>query len=339
MVQPTAMKQPNNRRLFRFLFFFMLIIGAGVFFANAQPVSEHGQLSVKGGQLVDAKGKPLVLRGVSFGWHNYWPRFYNEAAVNWLATDWYATVVRAAMGVEPDGGYSKKPTEAKEKIRAIIDGAIKSGVYVIVDWHSHNINTAEAVAFFKEISAAYSRYPNIIYEIFNEPDHETWAEVKKYSAEVIAAIRANDKDNIILVGSPHWDQDLKIVADDPLTGYNNIMYSLHYYAATHKQGLRDQADYAIGKGIPIFISECAGMEATGNGPINDEEWQRWIDWSEANKISWVVWSVSEKDETCSMLKASAGAEGKWDDRDLKESGLKAREYLRYFNRVNNRSGR
>ncbi len=330
------MKQPIGPRLLHFLFFLFMIMPA---ITQAQLVAEHGRLSVKGAQLVDAKGKPLVLRGMSFGWHNWWPRFYNESAVQWLASDWYTTVVRAAMGVEPEGGYIKKPSESKEKIRAVIDGAIKAGIYVIVDWHSHNINTAEAVAFFKEISAAYGKYPNIIYEVFNEPDHESWADVKKYSAEVIAAIRANDKENIILVGSPHWDQDLKIVADDPLKGYSNIMYTLHYYAASHKQSLRDQADYALAKGIPIFISECAGMEATGNGPINYEEWQRWIDWSEANKISWLVWSVADKDETCSVLKSSAASEGKWDDRDLKESGLKTKEYLRYYNRVNNRSAR
>jgi endoglucanase len=246
---------------------------------------------------VNEKNKPVVLRGMSYGWHNFWPRFYNEGSVNWLVTDWYVSVVRAAMGVEPKNGYLERPEWSKERIRAVIDQAIKDNVYVIVDWHSHNIKTAEAKAFFTEISATYSRHPNIIYEIFNEPDQESWAEVKTYSTEIINAIRANDKDNIILVGSPHWDQDLKIVADDPLKGFSNIMYTLHYYAGTHKQGLRDQGDYAIAKGIPIFISESAGMEATGNGPINYEEWQRWIDWSEANKISWVTWSVSDKDET------------------------------------------
>ncbi len=123
------MKQPNDRRLFLFSLIFIVFIGA-----NAQPVTEHGHLSVKGTQLLDQKGNPLVLRGMSFGWHNYWPRFYNEGAVRWLATDWYATVVRAAMGVEPENAYLKKPEESKEKIRAVIDGAIKNGLYICIQY-------------------------------------------------------------------------------------------------------------------------------------------------------------------------------------------------------------
>ncbi len=37
------------------------------------PVKEWGQLQVKGTQLCDAKGNPVVLRGVSLGWHNCVP--------------------------------------------------------------------------------------------------------------------------------------------------------------------------------------------------------------------------------------------------------------------------
>ncbi|WP_046368211.1 glycoside hydrolase family 5 protein [Flavihumibacter petaseus] len=304
---------------------------------HAQPVSDNGKLAVSGTQLVNERGKPVVLRGMSYGWHCLWPRFYNAGSVHWLTTDWNVSVVRAAMGIElgPDS-YLKKPDWSKEKIRAVIDQAIKDNIYVIVDWHSHNINTAEAKAFFTEISAAYGKYPHIIYEIFNEPDQETWADVKTYSAEIIKAIRANDPDNIILVGSPHWDQDLHVVANDPLKGFTNIMYTLHYYAATHKQGLRDRGDYALNKGIPLFISECAGMEASGNGPIDEAEWQRWIEWAEGRNISWVTWSVSDKDETCSVLKPSADSSGNWSTRDIKESGIKARDYLKYYNRATTR---
>jgi endoglucanase len=75
------------------------------------------------------------------------------------------------------------------------------------------------------------------------------------------------------------------------------------------------------------------MEATGNGPINKDEWQKWIDWSEKNKISWITWSVSDKDETCSVLKDRAASDGGWSIDDLKESGILVREYLRKLNGV------
>jgi endoglucanase len=231
----------------------LLLVAAAVFSdLHAQPVKQHGKLQVKGTQLCDKKGRPVVLRGMSFGWHNFWPRFYNEDAVAWLYKDWNCSVVRAAMGVEPRRGYENDSAGSVQKIKAVIDGAIKAGIYVIIDWHSHNINLQEAKTFFAQMAKEYGKYPNVIYELFNEPDHETWDEVKNYETEVINVIRKYDSDNIILLGSPHWDQDIHLVADAPLQGFSNIMYTVHFYAATHKQKLRDRCDYALKKGISHF---------------------------------------------------------------------------------------
>ena len=311
-------------------FLFLFVISTG--FLQAQPVKTHGALQVKGSQLCNNKGEPVVLRGMSYGWHNLWPRFYNENSVRWLYKDWNVSVVRAAMGVEPRRGYIQDPAGSVEKIKAVVDGAIKSGIYVIIDWHSHNIKLEEAKIFFAQMAKQYGTYPNVIYELFNEPDQESWDDVKTYSKELIKLIRQYDYDNIILVGNPHWDQDIHLVADTPLEGFSNLMYTVHFYAATHKQQLRDRCDYALKKGIPIFISESAGMESSGNGPINEAEWTKWIEWAEQNKISWVTWSVSDKDETCSVLLPSAGKNGNWKNKDLKESGIKARALIKKYNK-------
>jgi endoglucanase len=309
-----------------FILIFVLSIGLG----NAQSVKKHGKLTVDGVNLVDEHKEVVMLKGVSYGWHNWWPRFYNENTVKWLRDDWKCEIVRAAMGVEPDKGYIADPNWSKEKIEAVVKGAIKNDIYVIIDWHSHHIRLDEAKAFFSEMAQKYGKYPHIIYEIYNEPEKDTWPQVKEYSIELIKTIRAIDPDNIILVGNPHWDQDVNLVADDPITGFTNIMYTLHFYAATHKQELRDRGDYALKKGIPLFVSESAGMSASGNGPLNYDEWQKWIDWVVKNNISWVTWSVSDKNETCSMLNTSASSDGNWVEKDLKESGIKTREYLRKF---------
>ena len=297
---------------------------------NAQPVKIHGQLHVDKTQLKDANGNEVVLRGMSFGWHNFWPGFYNAGAVKWLHEDWRCSVVRAAMGVEPKDGYIEKPEESKAKIEAVVDAAIQQGIYVIIDWHSHHIKLEESKIFFKEMAEKYGKYPNIIYEIFNEPVNDSWADIKAYSTEIISTIRAIDSNNIILVGCSHWDQDINLPADDPITGYNNLMYTVHFYAGTHKQFLRDRSEYALNKGLPIFISESAGMEASGDGKIDVVEWQKWIQWAEKNKISWVTWSVSDKDETCSVLKSGAASDGGWKTNDLKESGILIRQYLRSY---------
>ena len=299
--------------------------------SNAQPVKNHGQLKVVGTQLTDEHSQPVVLNGMSFGWSCFHPRFFTAGVVKTLAKDWNCNVIRAAMGIEPENGYLQDTAKSMKLITTVVDAAIKEGIYVIIDWHCHNIKLNEARAFFKIMAAKYHGYPNIIYELYNEPDYETWPQVKAYSIDLISSIRAIDANNIILVGSPRWDQEVNLPAEDPIKGYSNLMYTMHFYAGTHKQWLRDKTDAAIAKGLPIFVSESAGMEASGDAKIDYEEWNKFIQWMEEKKLSWFTWSVSDKDETCSVLNKSASSDGNWKDIDLKESGLKTREYLRKKN--------
>ncbi|WP_439487418.1 glycoside hydrolase family 5 protein [Algoriphagus sp.] len=287
------------------------------------PVGEvryYGQLEVNDGKLTDAEGAAVMLRGVSFGWHNWWPRFYNTSAVKWLKDDWNANLVRAAMGVDPAGAYLENPEFAISKIKAVVDAAIAEDMYVIIDWHSHDLYPEEAKAFFIEMAQSYGGYPHVIYELFNEPDYETWEEVKAYSEDIISEIRKHDPDNLILVGSPTWSQDIHLVAENPILGEENIMYVLHFYAATHKDYLRERAEKAYLGGLPLFVTECAGMEATGDGPIDEVSWNAWLDWMERRKISWAAWSIADKDETCSMLLPAAASDGNWEDSHIKPWG-------------------
>lgn len=314
------------------LFLFCIIFYVGLFASFASdPVKMWGQLQVKGNQLCSETGEPVVLRGVSYGWHNLWPRFYNKHTVKWLKKDWKCTVLRAAMGTVIEDNYIENPDFALECINAVVNAAIKNDVYVIIDWHTYYPQKEEAKAFFSMMAQKYGKYPHVIYEIYNEPMEDTWASVKEYAAEIITEIRKYDSDNIILVGSPHWDQDLHLVAADPLEGFDNIMYTFHFYAATHGQMLRDRVEAAWNAGVPIFVSECAGMEASGDGPLNVPEWQKWIDLMEKLQISWVNWSISDKNETCSMILPRADKNGGWDESLIKPYGRLVREYVRKYN--------
>ncbi len=316
-------------------FFLICLAALGLSCAIKQPTAgtenKLPALRVSGTKLVDESGKTVVLHGMSFGWHNLWPRFYNAGAVHELVSKWKSTVVRTSMGIElNDKGYLKDPETSEKLITAVVDACIKENVYVIIDWHDHNIHLDEAKVFFDKMSKKYGGYTNVIYEIFNEPDYETWSEVKAYSEEVIRTIRANDPDNIILVGSPRWDQDVHLPAADPIKGFDNLMYTMHFYAATHKKWLRDRTDEAMQNGLPIFISECAGMEATGDGPVDHAEWKAYVEWMDKNELSWVAWSVSDKNETCSVLLPPAASEGSWKDDVIKEWGRLVRDYLKAY---------
>lgn len=287
--------------------------------------SAQSRLQVVGSQLCDESGSPVMLRGISLGWHNLWPRFYNKGAVKWLAKEWHADVIRAAVGASSvDDNYLENPEFALQCVTPVIEAAIKNKVYVIIDWHSHEMHTAQAKSFFSQMAKKYGKHPNIIYELYNEPVNDSWQDLKQYATEIITEIRRYDPDNLILMGCPHWDQDIDLVAASPLEGVSNVMYTVHFYAATHKDYLRDKMRKAVEGGLPVFVSECAGMEASGDGPLDANEWQKWVDTMEQLRISYVCWSLSDKNETCSMLLPRAKACGDWTDDLIKPWGKMAR---------------
>jgi endoglucanase len=238
-------------------------------------------------------------------------------------------VVRAAIAAEGNDIARQHFEREFAKASAVIDAAIANGIYVIVDWHAHRPYPDEAMRFLTAIAAKYGHVPNLIYEPFNEPlrDDVDWSrDVKPYHQRVVGAIRTVDPDNLVVVGSPSWSQDVDIAALDPLEG-DNIAYTLHYYAATHKDALRAKADKALEAGLALMITEFGTVEATGNGPIDRASSEAWWDWAEANGISWLAWSVADKDETSAALRPGAPPSG-WREDDLTEGGKLLRARLR-----------
>lgn len=292
-------------------------------------VERLGNLKVVGKQIQDQYGNPAVLRGMSLYWSQWQGQFYNYNCINWLRDDWKCTVVRAAMGVE-QGGYLSNSDAEKNKVKAVIESCIDLGIYVIVDWHDHYAQNhiTESIKFFSEIASEYGQYPNLIYEIYNEPwGAVSWTNVvKPYSDSVVSAIRDIDPDNLILVGSPNWSQDVDVAASNPIK-FNNIAYTLHFYAATHKQTLRTKATSALNKGAALFVSEFGTCESNGSGKLDSNETRTWLNFLEKNKISWCNWALDNVNETSAALNSSAGSNGNWAESDISASGKLIRSRL------------
>ncbi|MBO0321055.1 glycoside hydrolase family 5 protein [Muricauda sp. CAU 1633] len=297
-------------------------------------VEEYGQLSVEGNKMVDQNGNPAQLRGMSFFWSQWIGKYYTNETVQWLKDDWHCTAVRAALAVDYEG-YLVNPEAEKQKIMTVVDAAIEHGLYVIIDWHDHEAENhlEESVAFFGEMAEKYGSYPNIIYEPYNEPLAVSWRNVlKPYHEAVIAEIRKHDPDNLIICGTPNWSQDVEdvIVAkiDDP-----NVMYTLHYYAATHKQELRDKAVVAINNNIPIFVTEYGVTQASGDESIDAPESETWWNFLDEHKISYLNWSIADKEELSAALKPGASTTGGWSEEDLTISGTMVRDEIRKKNKA------
>ncbi len=300
------------------------------------PVSQHGQLSVKNGQLVDKSGKGYQLRGMSTHGLTWFPEFVNESAFKTLRDDWNTNVVRLAMYVDEWGNgqcYMGNKSGSLELLEKGVDICIKLDMYVIIDWHVLNPGdpskyTNEAKSFFETVSKRYAKYPNVIYEICNEPNGgASWSgNIKPYAEKIIPVIRKNAPNSVIIVGTPTWSQEIDKPLSDPLN-YKNVMYAFHFYAATHA-GLRSNVENCVAQGLPVFVSEFGTCDASGGGANDFNETQKWLSYFDKQGISYCNWSICNKDETCSVLRPGISANGNWSESDLTENGKWMRNWLK-----------
>lgn len=298
--------------------------------AEGTPYEIHGALSVDGTVLRDQNGDIAVLRGVSTHGLSWFPQYANYDAFRTMRDEWGINVVRLAMYTAEYNGYctgdESNRNVLKQKIYDCVDAATQLGLYVIVDWHvlqDQNPNTYkdQAISFFSEVSAHLSNYNNVIYEICNEPNGGTsWQDVKSYAEAVIPVIRQNAPNAIIIVGTPTWSQDVDQAAANPIKGYDNIMYALHFYADTHRDSLRNKMVSAIQSGLPIFVSEYGICDASGSGAINSDQANLWMDLMMQYNVSFCVWSLSNKGETSSMIRTDCNKTSDWTYEELSASG-------------------
>ena len=303
-------------------------------------VSQHGNLSIHDGKIVNKNQQVVAFSGPSLFWS--WnelegERYYNAQSVKTFVDDWDANIIRAAMAAQGKGSYLTHPEDNLKKVETVVDAAIANDIYVIVDWHSHHAerNVTEAIGFFTQIAKKYGHTANVIYEIYNEPLNNTdWDTViKPYAEQVIAAIRAIDPDNIIVVGTQTWSQDVDKAARNPITNVENIAYTLHFYAGTHKEKLRAKAQVAIDAGLALFVTEWGTVNADGDGDIATESVEQWLAFMKENDLSHCSWSVTNKAEGSAFIKPSTTSLGSWTDDELTANGIYSKNIIKQYNKV------
>jgi endoglucanase len=290
--------------------------------------SNSGALQVIGTQLCSQSGSAVQLRGVSTHGLAWFPNYVNSALFKEFRESWNVNVIRLAMYTAEYGGYCTggNQAELKSLVKRGVEYATENDMYVIIDWHVLNDQTpntyiSEAKSFFAEMSGEYASYSNVLYEICNEPNGGTsWSDIKNYANEIIPIIKNNDADAVIIVGTPNWSQYVNQAAADPITGYDNIMYALHFYAATHKSDLRQTMTNAINQGLPVFVSEYGICDASGNGAIDETEANAWISTMDSLGVSYVAWNISNKAETSAIISSACSKTSGLTTDDLSASG-------------------
>jgi endoglucanase len=290
--------------------------------------SNSGALQVIGTQLCSQDGSAVQLRGISTHGLAWFPDYVNSALFKELRENWNVNVIRLAMYTSEYGGYCTggNQSDLKNLVKKGVQYATENDMYVIIDWHvlnDQNPNTyiSEAKSFFAEMSGEYASYSNVLYEICNEPNGGTsWSDIKNYANEIIPIIKNNDADAVIIVGTPNWSQYVNQAAADPITGFGNIMYALHFYAATHKSDLRQTMTNAINQGLPVFVSEYGICDASGNGAIDEAEADAWVSTMDSLGVSYIAWNLSNKAETSAIISSSCSKTSGLTTDDLSASG-------------------
>jgi len=289
----------------------------------------HGALHVNKGKLVDHNGEIVTLHGMSTHGLSWYPEYVNRDFFEYMKKEWHIDIIRLAMYTAEEDGYLTGDDNNKDRLLKLIDDGVRYatelGLYVIIDWHILSdsnplVNVEEAVKYFDTVSKKYASYGNVFYEICNEPNVGCeWRDVKEYAERVIPVIRNNDKYSVILVGTPVWSQRVDEAAKNPVAVDNNLMYTFHFYANTHKDELRALLEGELKEKLPVFVTEFGTCSADGAGAHNTEESDTWISLLDSYDISYCMWNISNRDETsASFVPECDNYKGPYEDKDLRD---------------------
>ena len=322
------------------------------------PVEMHGKLSVSGTNLIDENGTPVRLRGVSLHGiqHEFWEGnqgtkfkdYVNMNSFQILRDEWGVNLIRIPVYTS-EGGYCEgKAADMDTTIQNAVNYATSLGMYVIIDWHilkdgNPQKYQSQANTFFKNYASKYAGYNNVLYEICNEPNGVSWTTVKSYATTIIRTIRSVNSDAVIIVGTPDWSQlptyrsDYKVqsnpIRQSDVGGSgsalaSNIMYSIHFYSASHYGNIQQNVRDAHNAGLPIFCTEFSICDASGNGNYDINNANTWMNLLKEYNISYACWNLSNNKESSAMFKTSCKKLNGWTNSDLTTTGAWFINYTR-----------
>ncbi|MGC3862634.1 cellulase family glycosylhydrolase [Micromonospora chersina] len=306
--------------------------------AGTTPVAINGQLRVCGVNLCNRYGKPIQLRGMSSHGLQWFANCYNDASLDALAKDWQADLFRISMYVQ-EQGYETNPTGFTNQVNSLVDKAEARGLYALVDFHTLTpgdpmYNLDRAKTFFAAVSARNAAKTNVIYEITNEPNGVSWSTIRNYAEQVIPVIRANDPDAVVIVGTRGWSSlgvseggNSDEIVNNPVRA-DNIMYTFHFYAASHKDSYRNEVQRAASR-LPLFVTEFGTVTYTGDGAVDTASSTAWLDLLDQLKISYANWTYSDASEGSAAFRPGTCAGGTYAGTSvLTESGNFMRNRIR-----------
>ena len=228
-------------------------------------------LQVAGNQIKDEDGRVVVLKGVMIPD----PAVLKDRGLfdRNLFTGIQATrsnVIR--IPVHPDN-WVEDADYLWRYLDPIVRWAGELNMYVVIDWHYiGNIATGAGkqmpdidtspkdltVEFWQLTASYFHNAPNVIFEVFNEPESieaEAW---QRNAAEIVQLVREQGANQVIIVGGIDFGRDLSWVIEDPIQG-ENIAYASHIYPIHSNSGW-DHWFGDVAEKYPVLITEWGFMD-------------------------------------------------------------------------------
>jgi hypothetical protein len=177
---------------------------SGYSISYADTLAPVSAIHISGNHFVDGSGQTIQLRGASIsgletvavqGWDpsNPWGSQSGEATPNWkLLKNWNMNIVRLPLNEaswlgykcadatgalrDPDPGHNYQAT-----VKQGVAEATAAGLYVIIDLHltapknfcplaqNPMADAENSISFWKSVATTFKGYPNVLFELFNEP--------------------------------------------------------------------------------------------------------------------------------------------------------------------------
>ncbi len=268
-------------------------------------------VTVKGNKFVNANGDTILFRGLSISDpdklanQGHWNRTHFEHV-----KEMGAKLVR--IPVHPIAWRERTPENYLKLLDQAVEWCTELEMYIIIDWHSignlemelfqnpmYDTTQKETFKFWQTIARHYNGNNTVaFYELFNEPTifngqlgRMSWSEWKKLNEDMIALIRAFDRETIPLVAGFDWAYDLTPLRIDPVQA-EGIGYVTHPYAHKRPQPWEPKWEETFGFAAdryPVITTEMGFGLRPGEEMSEDHYGNHILDYLESRGISWMAW--------------------------------------------------
>jgi endoglucanase len=268
-------------------------------------------IKVVGNHFEDPSGKTVLFRGVSISDPD---KIENQG--NWnkqVFTNLKSIGVKVVrIPVHPVAWRDRGYDGYLKLLDQAVEWATDEGIYIMIDWHSignlksglyqdpmYITSLTETFTFWRTIANRYQGINTIaFYELFNEPTLYnnqlgcmTWDEWKAINEEMIAIIRAFDKEKIPMVAGFDWAYELKSVLKSPINA-EGICYVSHPYPHKRSKPYEEkwEADFGhVASKYPVVATEIG--YTMPDMAVNEDYGRAIVKYLEGRGMSWVAWVI------------------------------------------------